>query len=284
MQIPWWAKIAAKLVLARLPFGYAVWQRLGLFRHGRMDTAEYALEVFRTHTQKAGFAGALDGKVLLELGPGDSIATAIIAAAHGARALLVDSGRFVRRDMAPLVELERVLRDGGLNPPSLAGCRAIEEVLDRCSARYMTGGLESLRQVESGSVDLVFSNAVLEHVRRHEFAETMRELNRLLKPNGVCSHQVDLSDHLGGALNNLRFSGKVWESRIFATSGFYTNRIGYPQMLASFQQAGFDVTTTQLERWPALPTSKRHMAPEFRALEDESLCIRGFHALLRVAR
>jgi SAM-dependent methyltransferase len=183
--------------------------------------------------------------------------------------------------MAPLMELERVLKADGLNLPSLAGCRDIDAVLERCGARYMTHGLDSLRDIESASVDFVFSNAVLEHIRRHEFTETMRELRRILKPAGIGSHQVDLSDHLGGALNNLRFSATVWEGRLFAMSGFYTNRIGHSQMLEIFNQAGFDATTTRIDRWPSLPTPKQRMAPEFRGIADEELCIRGFHVLLR---
>jgi hypothetical protein len=31
----------------------------------------------------------------------------------------------------------------------------------------------------------------------------MKELRRILKSTGISSHQVDLNDHLGGALNTL---------------------------------------------------------------------------------
>ena len=41
----------------------------------------------------------------------------------------------------------------------------------------------------------------------------------MIRPGGLCSHVVDLKDHLGGALNNLRFSQRVWESRTMAGSG-----------------------------------------------------------------
>src|SRR6185312_11554022 len=100
MRIPWWAKLSAKLVLSRLPVPYRVWQRLGLFRHGCMDTLRYAIDVFDYHVGRAGLTASLSGKTILELGPGDSVATAVIAAAHGACAILVDSGSFVRADVA----------------------------------------------------------------------------------------------------------------------------------------------------------------------------------------
>lgn len=81
-HLPWWAKIGAKLVLSRVPAAYAVWQQMGLFRHGHMDTAQYALGVFSSHVQRAGLGGGLAGKTVLELGPGDSVATALIAKAR----------------------------------------------------------------------------------------------------------------------------------------------------------------------------------------------------------
>lgn len=281
MRIPWWAKLCAKLVLARLPFGYTFWQRLGLFRHGSMDAAEYSIRVFNSHVERAGFGEKLHGATVLELGPGDSIASAVIAAAYGARVILVDSDHFVRTDVAPYLELERALRRLAYLPPRLAGCRDYRQILAACNARYMTDGLASLRQVESESVDLIFSQATLEHVRKSEFFETLRECRRILKEGGVCSNQVDLRDHLGGALNNRRFSEKIWESEIFANSGFYTNRISYSEMTRLFRQAGFQVEISDVRRWVTMPTARARLAKEFSELSDEELCVSGFAVLLR---
>jgi SAM-dependent methyltransferase len=281
MQIPWWAKIGAKLVLSRLPFAYVVWQRLGVFRHGQMDSCDYALRIFHTHVANAGLQDRLGGKTVLELGPGDSISTAIIAAAYGARAILVDSGNYVRADVAPYRELQRVLAEKGLPAPSVDDRADVAAILDRCGARYLTQGLQSLAQVETASVDMIFSHAVLEHVRRREFLQTMQECRRILKPGGVCSHQVDLRDHLGGALNNLRFSDQLWESEFFARSGFYTNRISFGQMPSLFSQAGFSVELSDVRRWSSLPTPRRRLAPQFRQVPDEDLLVSGFEVLLR---
>lgn len=280
-RLPWWLKLGAKLVLSRLPLGYAAWQRLGLFRHGCMDSSRYAIQVFEAHTERAGVKSALRGKMILELGPGDSLSSAIIAAAHDAHTILVDSGSFVRADIEPYVELERELARNGLRPPDLYSCLTIEDILDRCNARYMTRGLESLRQIETQAVDLIFSQAVLEHVRLSEFNETMHELRRVLRPDGVCSHRVDLRDHLGGGLNNLRFRESLWESGFFSRSGFYTNRIRYSRMLEFFRSAGFAVEVVGLERWNPLPIRRDRLAREFRALSDEELSISAFDVILR---
>jgi SAM-dependent methyltransferase len=281
LTIPWWGKIGVKILLSRFPFGYAICQRIGLFRHCQMDSSEYALRIFNSHAEKTGMIKALSGKTVLELGPGDSISTAIIASAHGARALLVDTGAFVRSDIDPYLELVRVLTNQCLSPPDLSGCLATTDILARCGARYMTEGLRSLARIESESVDLIFSQAVLEHVRKRDFRETMLECRRILRPNGICSHQVDLRDHLDGALNNLRFSEQVWESGFFAKSGFYTNRIRYSQMLDLFDAAGFKVEVTEFQRWDALPTPRNKLANEFRGLPVKELCVSVFDVVLR---
>jgi hypothetical protein len=118
-------------------------------------------------------------------------------------------------------------------------------------------------------------------VRREEFDETLRELCRVLRPGGVASHEVDLRDHLGGALNNLRFTERRWESRAFFRSGFYTNRIRFREMLRRFDRAGFAVALSEVWRWNGVPTPREGMAPEFRSLPADDLCVKGFTAILR---
>lgn len=280
-KIPWWTKIGAKLLLSRLPFGYSIWQRFGLFRHGSMDTSVYALDVFDVHMQKTGLTGQLQGKTILELGPGDSIATAIIAAAHGAKAILVDAGSFVRTDIDPYINLAKLLDNNNLHSPDLSDCRNIDEILVRCHAQYLKNGLKSIREIENESIDLIFSQAVLEHIRAGDFLETIVECRRVLKPGGICSHQIDLRDHIGGALNNLRFSDRIWESEFFARSGFYTNRIRYSRMLDLFKQAGFQAETTIVSKWANLPTPQHKMTGEFRTLTDDDLMVSVFDAILR---
>lgn len=280
MQIPWWAKIGAKLILSRIPFSYATWQRFGIFRHGHMDVSKYAIRVFNSHCDRAGLTGKMFGKTVLELGPGDSIASAVIAASHGARAILVDSGQFVRSDISPYLELEQALRDDGLDSPNISTCESIGQILKICDARYFSQGLRSLREIDSDSVEFIFSQAVLEHVRKRDFLNSMRECRRVLKFGGVCSHQIDLRDHLDGGHNNLRFSERIWESDFFAESGFYTNRILCSEMLELFGQIGFSCEVTDIRRWPSLPTPRNRLSRQFRYLSESELCVSGFHILL----
>ncbi len=281
VNIPWWSKIIAKIILNRLPFGYKFWQKLGLFRHGKMDNSAYVIGVFNSHCERAGLKGELKDRVILELGPGDSIATAIVAASHGAKTILLDSGKYASQDVNLYKFFAENLRDIGLKPPDLSEAENIEDILDLCGSYYYTRGLSSLKAIEKNSIDLIFSQAVLEHIREHEFQETMVECKRVLKNYGIASHRIDLKDHLGGGLNNLRFSNRVWESSSFVRSGFYTNRIRYSRMVSLMEEAGFTIELVKVDRWDTIPLAKSKLATEFAHLCDDDLLIKGFDVILR---
>jgi hypothetical protein len=121
----------------------------------------------------------------------------------------------------------------------------------------------------------------LEHIRKQEFLEVVRETRRELRSDGICSHRVDLRDHLGGSLNNLRFSRKFWESDMILNSGFYTNRIRLSEMVDYFRSDGFSVGVINIDRWEKLPTPAARMSPEFRDLPEDELRISGFDVILR---
>jgi SAM-dependent methyltransferase len=282
--VPWYARIGAKVVLSRLPTDYASWHRLGLFSHGDMDDPAYAHRVFLTHFDRSPFARKGGGFVGLELGPGDSVMSAVVAAAYGARRHhLIDAGRFATADPAPYRVMTDHLRSQGLSVPDLSGASDLDAILSCCHANYGTQGLDSLRSLADCSVDFIWSQAVLEHVGRGVFLDTMRELHRVLRPGGVCSHRVDLKDHLGGALNNLRLGSSLWEREWMAKSGFYTNRLRFSEMIDLFMVADFAVEVVGVNRWEASPIRRSALATEFRGLGDDDLLVREFDVLLRRA-
>jgi len=280
--VPWWGKIAAKVILARLPVNYRVWKRLHVFQHGDMEVPSYAHGVFTKHFDQVRSRRAMDRFVGLELGPGDSLLSAMVAHAYGASAYyLVDVAAFAQTDMKRYQAMASFLEDQGLPTFDVEDLTSVEAVLAACRATYGTSGITSLRAIPDKSVDFVWSHTVLQHVRRAEFLETMRELRRVLRVDGISSHWVNLQDCLGGALNNLRFHESVWESPFLAGSGFYTNRIRYSEMLALFKEAGFEPDVIYLKRWDRLPTSRSKLCDRFRDLPEEELCIRSFQVILR---
>lgn len=169
----------------------------------------------------------------------------------------------------------------GLATPEVKGIQSPEEFLASSGAHYLTQGLSSLRTIADHSVDFIWSQAVLEHIRRADFLDTMQELRRVIRPDGVCSHRVYIKDHLGGALNNLRFPEYMWESDFMANSGFYTNRIRYNEMLVLFQKANFATEIIRLDHWDSLPTPMAKLLCNFKKLQIDELCVSGFDVILR---
>lgn len=247
-----------------------------------MERPEYAFDVFRIHFDRVEFAHKSEGFVALELGPGDTLFSALIAKAFGAsKTYLVDVGPFANLDLPPYHQMASFLTERGFSVPDIQNCHTWEKLAETCSAHYLSRGIHSLQDIPSSSVDLVWSQAVLEHVRHDEFLQIFRELRRIQRTSGIGSHRVDLQDHLGGALNNLRFQTRTWESPLMSNSGFYTNRIRYSEMLDLFKQAGFEAEVTQTNCWASVPTPRCKMAPQFRGLAEEELIISSFDVVLR---
>lgn len=274
-MIPWWAKISAKLVLSRLPVSYGSWIKLKVFRHGHMNDPAYASRVLRHHLDQAFGAGAGAPQGLcLEIGPGDSLFTALSAAAAGfGGSLLVDAGRWAERDFE---NFRTAAHFEGLNPERISGWESIDAALDDLNARYLTNGLADMRSLPDNSVDFVFSQAVLEHIRKHEYNEFIAETYRVLAHGGRCSHRVDLQDHLSNNLNNLRFSEYIWESDLFSSSGFYTNRLNFKEHIVSFESAGFSIVEVNTDRFDSMPININKLAAPFRAQSVDDLIVKGF--------
>ncbi len=249
-----------------------------------MDDPAYAFGVFQQHFQRAQAVRPFNKFVGLELGPGDSLSSAVIASAYGAsRYLLVDIGPFADTDLGSYRQMTTYLAGQGFNSPPLDGMTTINELLTACRAQYLTQGLESLRTIPESSVDFIWSHGVLQQIRRDEFTPYLRELRRILHPTGACSHLVDLSDLMAFSLNNLRFSEGFWESNVIAHSGYYTNRIRFGEMLSEFQAAGFLATVTHESRWNHLPIDRARLARTFRDLPESDLSVSGFSVLLQAA-
>ncbi len=145
-----------------------------MFRAGAMDNPETAFAVYQMHSKAAGF-GSRKGYTVLELGPGDSMLTALFARSAGAdRVILVDQSPLAVVRMDLFAKAEAMLSRKGLPAPPVADAPSVEMVLSRLGCSYLVEGLASLKTIPDESVDFIFSNAVIEHVRKRDFAENAR--------------------------------------------------------------------------------------------------------------
>ena len=278
-RLPWWTKILVKSSMRIFPLPYEhIRSKITGFR-GAMETAHYASVVFDKYTTDyRNFASDIFQGTLLDLGPGGSLLSGIMGRCLGfERCILIDVGDFASRDIAvynqmveKLPEIERAkFRE------KLSETGDILDAFRQIEVFYYAGGLSSLRQIPDETINFSFSNAVLEHVRIDEFPSMINELHRIHSCESITSHQIDYKDHLGNSLNNLRFPRKIWESRFFPNSGFYTNRLRHKDVKEIFTDQGFSIAKDEVKYWDEIPLGRNKMASEFQHYTDDELQISG---------
>jgi hypothetical protein len=283
-SFPWWLKIVVKSGLSIVPLPY--YKLRGLAgKQGSMVQEDYAQSIFEKFIKeyrefnKGGFKGNL-----LELGPGGSLLNGLYARKAGFdKCYFVDVVDYASQEMSIYKKLIMELDEEDQNSFNIAFAESgdLNEAFRQIGIIYLTNGLESLRGIPSDSISYSFSNAVLEHVRIGEFAQTVAELKRTHRPDSISSHQVDYKDHLASSLNSLRFSQKLWESRYFPNSGFYTNRLRNRDVIDFFVDGGFSVEENRPEFWEKPPLEKTKLAREFQDYDENELLIQSGYIVFR---
>lgn len=255
-RIPWPLKFAVKLLLGLAHVDYRVLKRARIVEHGRMEDVAFCTRVFDRHVcrpLRARHRGA--GGRLLEIGPGDSVATGILGLAAGySRVFLVDVGTFADLRPAAINRLNALLNGGMLPVPEDAGESQVLEHLRAHGIEYLTDGLESLRAIESGSVQHSFSNTVLQHVHREDLPKIIDTLGRLHARGSLCSHVVNFTDHFSGGFVNHRLPDRVMESRIIKRAHLYTNRVAPLPLSERFASAGFILLRAAVDFYDSVPS------------------------------
>ena len=278
IKLRWYLKMPLKAILSRVPLSHKLRNKLGVFNKGKMENFSYAKGVFTKHLSRACLLekeGNID-RVVMELGPGESLFSALLAKSYFFKSsLLIDAGNYALPSLKEYKNFSKWLANEGLPCPQINDCFSIDAMLSVLDSEFLTDGLNSLRSLSDETVDLIFSQAVLEHVRKNEFAKIAKEFWRVLKPGGVSTHVIDFNDHLEDSINHLRFSDQIWEADWMASSGFYTNRIRLGEMLLVFEDQGFKVDVLEKKEWEIIPIPKEHLYSRFKAMADSELKISG---------
>lgn len=262
--VPWWMKLGMKLSLAALGVHGHRARALGLARPS-YDATEPAklIAVPRAWLDRAEALIGRRPRTLLEIGPGGMVVRAPVLAGLGLRRVwFADPADSGPAGPAPYRSAAELARSQGLPAPDLAGCRDRGAALARCGATLLIGGPSALATIPDGAIDLVVSEAVLEHVRREDMAPLLQQLRRVTAPDGIGLHGIDFQDHLGGGLQHLRFSDQFWASPLVGRAGIYVNRLGLSAMVGRFRRAGFEVTVGEAVVWERRPPGPRKPHPE----------------------
>ena len=196
---------------------------------------EDRLQHFQNHRQfQLKYKGNVEGIKVLELGTGwypvipigfflsgaERIYTVDISELTDKAKIVETIGRFLEQEKSGgLKEL------GNLQEARLSELKAIinlqeelslSEILDKLHIEYLVADARNL-PLASDMIDLVTSNNTFEHVYPKILSEILLEFKRVVKPDGLMSHFIDMSDHFAHLdqqitiYNFLRFSEEQWQ-------------------------------------------------------------------------
>jgi hypothetical protein len=122
--------------------------------------------------------------------------------------------------------------------------------------------------VRPGTVDMVISQAVLEHVE--DPSATYAALSRWVCPGGIMSHSIDFQSHgLTESWNGHWTLGDLTWHVVRGDRPYLLNRLPYSAHLALMERSGFRLVTNRRYEAPGL--ARRALSPRFRSLADEDL-------------
>jgi len=127
-------------------------------------------------------------------------------------------------------------------------CASFEAVYEALSFRYVLGVEHAYQSIADGTLDLIFSSDVLEHVPASATLGMLQQHHRMLKPGGATAHQIVMTDHLRiydrsvHPKNYLRYSDRTWQL-LFANDVQYINRLQVNDWQRLFLAGGFKVET-----------------------------------------
>lgn len=234
----------------------------------------------------AGFARFLQGKRVLEYGPGDVLGVALWLYAHGAehvhcvdrfplQSLSDRNARVYERLLARLPHAARSRAQAAFVEPGDVRSGLRPQAVEY---RVTPDGLAA----RAGSYELVLSRAVLEHVNSLE--RTLQDVEHCLAPGGVSLHSVDLRSH--NLDRDRPFDFLTWPH--WAYRWMYSHK-GFPNRwrAANYRQT---LGQTRLVLRTMAPTAKiaaadlqrirPHLAPGLDGGDADELCWQGFWMLL----
>ena len=302
-----------KLILSSyLPEVLTLLRRLRSHREGpRKATARYCYSVWLRHLVTL-FQNDVKQRyhVVMELGPGDSIGVglaALLTGTHryiaydivrhmdprdslpmlnelttliGNRAAIPDDTEFP--DLRPRLDsyrfpyelIEASVINDCLDSRRIARIRravAYPSVPDPCISYVASWGSKNV--TEQGPIDMVFSQAVLEHV--DDLDETYRTVSGLLRSGGVMSHQIDYRCHGTASQWNghWTYPDFIWRM-IRGRRSYLINREPHSKYVDLLNKHGFKIATEKLEHCDS-QLNRAQLAERYRDLSDNDLTIQG---------
>jgi len=222
-------------------------EKISKKRQKLLEDLDYPFKVTGNMVQRCGDEMSLKDKIILEIGPGNFLINGLIYLSHGARKVyLIDKYKHLFWDQHDIafhkIIIDKIARSN--MPYSREALKAIifEENAVKFDREKIIFKQEDVKHLslESDSIDIIFSNAVLEHVPR--LKEAVDEMRRVLKPGGIGVHEIDLRDHFSNdnPLKLLSYPDWLWIMMTSNRPGF-TNRLRFTDYIDLFNKAHFTI-------------------------------------------
>ncbi|HUU85646.1 MAG TPA: class I SAM-dependent methyltransferase [Phycisphaerae bacterium] len=301
----WRIKALVQKTLASLPGGrrahYLLQRRLGAFRKFKIDTRVHSAARLLELLGEAGVHPA--GKTMVEIGTGWApVVPTYLHLCGAARCITYDLNRYLKEALfrQALEQFGDWIDEIAATRPSceadvrrrwaeLVAVERMEEVMRIMRLDYRAPADARQTGLGEGSVDVVFSNLVLEHVPPLVIEALFGEAHRVLNPQGgVMVHRVDPGDHFSSfdgtitRINFLRYSRRRWS--FWGENGLhYQNRLRAPQYRRMAEQAGFSIIA---EHNNVDPRSKEalhalKLDAEFTGFSTDELCTVSYDFVAR---
>lgn len=125
-------------------------------------------------------------------------------------------------------------------------------------------------------VDVIISHTVLEHISPQLIVELMRDVRRVLRPNGLILHGIDHSDHRANVdsrlsrIDFLRYSDRVWRMLCIHPQD-YTNRLRHSDYVAMFKAGGFEIVSEDAHPDPTCRAANVPLAARFWKMDRDDV-------------
>jgi SAM-dependent methyltransferase len=152
------------------------------------------------------------------------------------------------------------------------------DILKFCNIRYHAPAAAANTDLATESVDIVYSNTVLEHIPPQELNRLISEAHRILRPGGYMLHLIDMSDHFShsdpsiSTINFLQFSEQAFAR--YNTYHLYQNRLRAPKWRQVITSRGFEIIYWEpvVDESAAKQLAQLRLAEGFARLNADDLC------------
>lgn len=232
------------------------------------------------------YIGGVEGKSIIEIGPGDLLTSGMALLAAGASSY-TSVDRFVgdysraagKQWYTGIQEAWPRLYPQHPWPDWLDAATFPEANQDRVSA--LDVAIEQLTE-PIGPVDVVCSFQVGEHVS--DIDSFARATALMIKPDGVAVHRIDFGPHdvwdsYQDPLVFLRFPDWLWH--LMGSERGTPNRRRSHEMIAAFKRAGLSVEIDGVENFTPAQVDISKFRPRFRRMPQESVLVKTIYLVAR---